>query len=138
MSQRIEIQRADELKLPADLRLSGVPVNVYRSSNYVCVDIGLPRCRASQVRLTLASDGLLVETRRHAAEGSAGRDRRYVLYDLPGGQVRRRLEIPMGGLSLDDASAHFANGMLIVNIPTRERAQHRRAVRAARGAGAAI
>ena len=107
----------------------GMPANLYRTANYVVIDVGLPRCLPAHIRVSLAPGALLVEADRHPGELATDQGRDYVLHELPHGTVRRTIELPAADLLLAAAEAHFANGMLTVSIPTAGREEYRRNVR---------
>lgn len=107
----------------------GLPANLYRTANYVVIDVGLPRCLPAHIRVSLAPGALLVEADRHPGELATDQSRDYVLHEMPHGTVRRHIGLPVADLALAAAEAHFANGMLTVSIPTVGRVEYRRNVR---------
>jgi len=128
-THRIPI-RLEERIAPTDGSAeSAVPANLYRSPNYLVVEVGLPRCLPGHIELTLAPGRLRVDADRHPGSVPAEAERDYQLHELPSGHVRRTFDLRTEGLALDAAEAHFANGMLTVSIPTEARAAHRQAVR---------
>lgn len=118
----IPIVRTDTLGETGHRDTVGMAVNVYRTENYVAVDVGLPRCRPENIRVTLAPDQLLVEAERHPGEAAVEDERAYLVRELPYGALSRIIPLPSSeALALHRADAHFENGLLTVTIPTRER-----------------
>ena len=128
-AHRITIQRVEHLDARDETSERGAPANLYRSANYVALDMALPRCLPQHVRVTLAPDTLLVESERHAGTEPTEEGRDYLLHELPAGPVRRSFPLPTTDLALHEAEAHFSNGMLTVSIPTRARDAYRHDVR---------
>jgi HSP20 family molecular chaperone IbpA len=126
---RIEIRRVASIEAEEDTSERGAPANLYRSANYVVLDMGLPRCLPQHVRVTLAPGVLLVESERHLGTEPTEEGREYLLHELPAGTVRRSFPLPAADLALHEADAHFSNGMLTVSIPTNARDDFRRRVR---------
>jgi len=116
-SHQVAIRHGDRLEAPPVASSAGVLVNLYVSANYVIVDVGLPRCRAETIRVSITADKVLVESSRHLAELSVGGGRTYLLHELPQGRIARLIQLPDVALDHGRAEAHFANGMLVVSIP---------------------
>lgn len=116
-SNEVEIRYADHLQPPPVAASYGVLANLYRSANYVVVDVGLPRCHAHSVRVSIAADAVLIEAARHVAEDSADDGREYLLHELPHGAIARLIRLPVVDLALGRAEAHLGNGMLVLSIP---------------------
>ena len=125
----LSIQHTETLAAAANQTTAGVAANVFRTSNYLVLEIGLPRCRPEHINLTLAADQLLVEAERHLGEAAVEDEREYLLRELPYGTIGRVFSFPGADLVHHDAQAHFANGMVIVTIPTQERDAYHHRVR---------
>jgi len=125
---RVDVARADALPA-AEGEAGTMPVNLYTTPNYVVVDVGVPRCRAEHVRVTLAGEALRIEAERHPGDRATEAGRMYAMQEMPAGPLRRDVPLPAADLALHEAEATFANGMLTVTIPTRERDAHRHEVR---------
>lgn len=129
MSQEHEhhlaITQVDHLGPHLDPSVGEAPVNLFQSANYVVVEVGLPGCRGEHIRIAMADGGLLVEAERHPGEDPTVAGRYYLLHELAIGGLGRFVALPDVDLALHEASAHFADGMLTVSIPTRERDAYR-------------
>lgn len=125
----LSIRHTETLEAVANQTTVGVAANVYRTSNYLVIEIGLPRCRPEHINLALAADQLLVEAERHLGEAAVEDEREYLLRELPYGAIGRVISFPGADLVHHDAQAHFGNGMVIVTIPTRERDAYHHRVR---------
>lgn len=119
---RIPVRRTEEPINGEGRPTSGVLANLYLSDRYAVLNVGLPRCRPKNIRVTLGTEKLLVEVAVHLAQGKQEAEREYILAELPYGKIRRVFPLPDAALELDAGEAHFANGLLTVTIPTR--AQH--------------
>ncbi len=107
----------------------GVLVDAYRTENYLVVVASLPGRHADQITVELAAGELRLSSDALPGEQAVGDDREYLRQELPAGRLFRSLELPDWGLSLDDAEAHFADGVLTVNVPTEERVGDRKRLR---------
>ncbi len=117
----VPILWANTLDVPADRLMVGLSVNVYRTARYVVVDAGLPRCNPENIRVTLGPDQLVIEAERHPGEENfEEEEREYLVQELPNGVIGRVIPLPSMDLALRSAEAHFANGLLIITIPTTE------------------
>ena len=121
INHTVPIRWTNTLDVPADRPMVGPSVNVYRTARYVVIDAGLPRCHPESIRVTLAPNQLLIEAERHPGEESFEEEKReYLVEELPYGAIGRVISLPYVDLAVQSAEAHFANGMLIVTIPTTE------------------
>ena len=116
-SYQIEIRYVDHLQAPPETSSTGVLANLYNSANYVVLDVGLPRCHGQNVRVSISADKVLVEAERQMGERSSDQGRDFLLHELPHGTLARLINLPDVDLVLDEAEAHFANGMLVLSIP---------------------
>ena len=117
----VPILMTNSLDVPTDRPMVGLSVNVYRTARYVVINAGLPRCRPENIHVTLAPDQLLIEAERHLGEENVEEEEReYLVQELPYGAIGRVIPLPNVDLALHSAEAHFANGLLIVTIPTTE------------------
>lgn len=121
INHSIPILMTNTLDVSADRPMVGLSVNVYRTARYLVVNAGLPRCRPEHIRVTLAPNQLLIEAERHPGEEDVEEEEReYFVQELPYGAIGRVIPLPNLDLALHSAEAHFANGLLIVTIPTTE------------------
>ncbi len=121
INHTVPILMTNTLDVPADRTMVGLSVNVYRTARYVVINAGLPRCRPENIRVTLAPNQLLIEAERHLGEDNvAEEEREYLVQELPYGAIGRMIPLPTMDLALHNAEGHFANGLLIVTIPTAE------------------
>lgn len=116
-SHQIEIRYVDHVQPPPEMSSAGVLANLYISANYVVLDVGLPRCHAHNVIVSMSADKVLVEAERHMGERSVNQGRDFLLHELPHGTIARLINLPDADLVLGEAEAHFANGMLVLSIP---------------------
>ena len=117
----VPILWTNTLDVPADRPIVGISVNVYRTARYLVADAGLPRCHPENIHVTLAPDQLLIEAERHLGEENfEEEEREYLVQELPYGAIDRMIPLPTMDLALHSAEAHFANGLLVVTIPTTE------------------
>ena len=117
----IPVRKVNSLNADVDRLGVGIPINVYRTEDYVVVDAGLPRCRPENIRATLAPGELLIQAERHPGQALVDERREYLVAELPYGAIERVISLPEMDLASHAAEAHFRNGMLVVTIPTRER-----------------
>lgn len=120
-------QHLDRLSSEAN----GMPVNLYHTDDYLVINAGLPRCLPDKVHVSVAPAKMLIRAERHPGEETIHEERTYLLSELPEGAVGRVLDLPHGDWAYDAAEAHFANGLLAINIPTQARAEYLRQKHAA-------
>lgn len=100
-----------------------MPVNLYQTDRYLVAQAGLPRCLPDRIHVFVSPGKMTIRAERHPGE-PLDEQRTYILSELPDGDIGRMLDLPQGEWAYAAAEAHFANGLLIVSIPTQARAEY--------------
>jgi HSP20 family molecular chaperone IbpA len=128
-AHRIAIEPVDHIDPGIETAPEAAPANLYRSANYVVLDLALPLCLPQHIQVALAPDAVLVTAQRHPGAEAAEEGRAYLVQELSAGALRRSFPLPDADLALHEAEAHFGNGLLTVSIPTASRDAERHAAR---------
>lgn len=99
-----------------------MPMDCYRSGDMFTLHFDLPGIDVDSLEVTAENNTLTVQAeRRHQAPDDA----KYLVSERPSGAYSRQLVLGEG-LSLDDITADYRDGVLTVTIPVAEKAKPRR------------
>jgi HSP20 family protein len=109
------LQEAAEAQLPAIAGTLAPPVDVCETSDAICIRIELPGVSASQIKLGLNSNKLSI----HGEKKKRNTRQRIVSHlcsERSYGHFDRVVPLRWT-ISVKDATAELANGMLLINLP---------------------
>jgi len=123
-----------------------LPIDMWETADSIVVRAPLPGARADEGSLDVSVEGNVLTIRAqilagadeehdqaapgqgnptNADPGQAGRGVRWIVREIPRGEVSRVVELPTG-VDADRASARFANGLLELTLPKVQTARARR------------
>jgi HSP20 family protein len=108
-----------------------LPIDLWETSDSLVLRVPLPGVKPEAEDLDISVDGNVL-TIRASLPGVAGEDSeapgegiRWIAREVPRGEARRRIELPIA-VEADAATAHFANGLLLLTFPKAQAARPRR------------
>src|SRR5581483_9441302 len=108
-----------------------LPVDLWETPDSLVVRVPLPGVQPEANDLDISVDGNVL-TIRARLPGVAGEESeapgegiRWIHRELPRGEARRSIELPIA-VDADAAAAHFANGLLLLTLPKAQAARPRR------------
>jgi HSP20 family protein len=108
-----------------------LPIDLWETPEDLVVRVPLPGVQVEAEDVDINIDGNML-TIRATLPGVAGEDSdapgegiRFLYREVPRGDARRTVELPMA-VDADAATAHFANGLLLLTLPKAKSARPRR------------
>jgi HSP20 family protein len=114
-----------------------LPIDLWETSDNLVVRVPLPGVKPESDDVDISVDGSTLTIRAklpdaagegdEAGEGAGGAEQRvrWIAREVPRGDAQRSVELPVA-VDADRASAHFANGLLVLTLPKAQTARPRR------------
>ena len=114
-----------------------LPIDLWETSDNLVARVPLPGVRPENDDVDISIDGGTLTIRARlpdaageggeSGEGAGGTEQRvrWIAREVPRGETQRTIELPVS-VDADRATAHFANGLLVLTLPKAQAARPRR------------